>query len=166
MRAQGGIRVSDDRYEIDGLGLRDHSWGPRYWQNIYWYRWLPLNFTEDFAMVLSIIAERDGTRHIGGMVLEGDTYHPIREATLNSHYDERQQAIAQTFTVTTDERTYEVEGQALSRIPLRNRRKDDSGEEMLTRITEAMTEFRCGDHVGYGMAEYLDQMVDGEPVGE
>jgi len=25
-------------HAIDGFGLRDHSWGPRYWQAIYWYR--------------------------------------------------------------------------------------------------------------------------------
>ena len=27
----------------DGLGMRDHSWGPRYWQSIWWYRWLTGN---------------------------------------------------------------------------------------------------------------------------
>ena len=32
-----------------------------------------------------------------------------------------------------------------------------------TRITEGMTEYRCGDLVGYGLSEYLDQIVDGRP---
>ncbi len=38
-------------------------------------------------------------------------------------------------------------------LPLRNRR-----EGKVTRISEGMTEWRCGDHVGYGLSEYLDQM--------
>ena len=27
------------------------------------------------------------------------------------------------------------------------------------RISEGMTEWRCGEHVGYGLAEYLDQIA-------
>jgi hypothetical protein len=28
-----------------------------------------------------------------------------------------------------------------------------------------MTEWRCNGKVGYGLSEYLDQIVDGQPVG-
>jgi hypothetical protein len=27
-----------------------------------------------------------------------------------------------------------------------------------------MTEYRCNGKVGYGLSEYLDQIVDGKPV--
>ena len=37
---------------------------------------------------------------------------------------------------------------------------------MQTRITEGMTEYRCGDLVGYGLSEYLDQIIDGKPNGK
>ena len=53
----------------------------------------------------------------------------------------------------------------LSLIPLRSRRKAADGAELVTRITEGMTEYRCGDLVGYGLSEYLDQIVDGRPSG-
>jgi len=53
----------------------------------------------------------------------------------------------------------------MSLIPLRNRRRTPDGEELMTRITEGMTEYRCDGEVGYGLSEYLDQIVDGEPVG-
>lgn len=62
-------------------------------------------------------------------------------------------------------KTYEVTGQVLSLIPLRNRRTTPDGQELQTRITEGMTEYRCGDLVGYGLSEYLDQIVDGAPSG-
>ena len=40
-------------FEItDGLGLRDHSWGPRYWQNIWWYRWLTVNLGPDLGFAV------------------------------------------------------------------------------------------------------------------
>ena len=54
--------VGDEAIEIDGLGLRDKSWGPRYWQASAWYRWLPIVFGDDFAMMLSIIAGGDSPR--------------------------------------------------------------------------------------------------------
>ena len=36
---------------IDGFGLRDHSWGPRYWQAPWYYRWLTANFGDDFGFM-------------------------------------------------------------------------------------------------------------------
>ena len=33
-RTRGRIRVGDESWEFDGLGWRDHSWGPRFWTNI------------------------------------------------------------------------------------------------------------------------------------
>ena len=53
-----------------------------------------------------------------------------------------------------------------SLIPLRNRRQDPDGNELFTRITEAMTRFECRGEKGIGMSEYLDQIVDGQPIGD
>lgn len=169
MRGSGTIRVGDRTFSVDGLGLRDHSWGPRYWQN-YWYRWLPMAFTEDFALVVSIIALANGQQRRWGMVLRRDAsgnkeYVPVDELELDSEYDGQQQAIAQTLRLRTREREYLVTGKSLSLVPLRNRRETDDGRVLFTRITEAMTEFRSDGLVGYGMSEYLDQIVDGVPVG-
>jgi hypothetical protein len=58
-----------------------------------------------------------------------------------------------------------VTGTVISLIPLRNRRTDPDGNERLTRITEAMTRYECNGQRGIGMSEYLDQIVDGRPIG-
>ena len=50
-------------------------------------------------------------------------------------------------------------------IPLRNRRNTPEGESLVTRITEGMTEYTYKGIVGYGMSEYLDQVIDGKPIG-
>ena len=66
---------------------------------------------------------------------------------------------------TVSGREYQIEGESLALIPLRNRRQTDAGEWRHTRITEAMSRFHCDGLTGYGMSEYLDQIVEGVPVG-
>lgn len=170
LRGTGVIEVDGQAYPVDGLGLRDHSWGPRYWQNISWYRWFPLVFTEDFALCLAVISLHQREPEIGGMVLRVDEagakdYVPITSAQIESVYDENDRARAQHLRIRTGEREYVVTGEALSTIPLRSRRRTDAGELLETRITEAMTRFSCDGLTGFGMSEYLDQIVDGVPVG-
>jgi len=170
MRGTGTIIAGNRTWTIAGLGLRDHSWGPRYWQNLYFYRWLPMAFSEDFALVLSIVTMKSRQTQVSGVVLRTDgkrnkDYVPIEDASISSEYDQHQQAVAQTLRVRTKEREYIVTGRSLSLLPLRNRRRSLDGSELFTRITEAMTEFRCDDQIGYGMSEYLDQIIDGVPVG-
>ena len=165
MAGRGEIRVGDEVLRLDGFGLRDHSWGPRYWQNLYWYRWLPMNFGADFAMNISIVQMASGRQHIWGMVLKNNQYHFIEQASLDTEYDADGYSVSLRAKVKTDEDQYEVEGRVLSLIPLRNRRQKDDGLWLNTRITEGFSEFRCNGLTGYGMAEYLDQIVDGVAVG-
>ncbi len=59
-----------------------------------------------------------------------------------------------------------MRGSVLRLIPLRNRRTDPDGNELVTRISEGLTRWTLDDgRVGYGLSEYLDQIVDGSPVG-
>jgi hypothetical protein len=161
----GTIAVGDDVWHVSGLGLRDHSWGPRFWQNIYWYRWLPMSFTEDFALMISIITRASGQQRIGGMILEHGAYEPVLNAELQVDYDERGYQRTLTAVAHTAKQSYRIDGRVLSLIPLRNRRQSTDGRELMTRITEGFTEYRCNGLVGYGMSEFLDQIVDGRPVG-
>lgn len=152
--------------EIDGLGLRDKSWGPRYWQALTWYRWLPMVFGEDFAMMLSVIDRGEGREpRSSGMVLVGDEYHEIVDCSIDSDYDEKGEQTVMRCTARTAEREYEITGEVMSMIPLRNRRTTPDGDQLHTRITEAMTRYECDGRVGIGMSEYLDQVVDDWPVG-
>src|SRR5690606_38395745 len=72
--AVGTITVGDEVIDVDGLGLRDKSWGPRYWQAVTWYRWLPLVFGPDFAMMLSLVGGADPAdppRESGVVLVDG-----------------------------------------------------------------------------------------------
>lgn len=166
MASTGSVSIGDERFDVAGaLGLRDHSWGPRYWQAVWWYRWLTINLGPDLGMATTIAGTEAGARHVHGFVYDRDRYGddhwvPIRDVKLSSDYDDGWYHHAVHALVTTDDASYPVEGEVRSNIPLRNRR-----EGMVTRITEGMTTWRCGDKVGAGLAEYLDQIVDGKPVG-
>ena len=170
-RVTGTIEVGDEAWEMNGLGLRDKSWGPRYWQALSWYRWTPMIFDEGFALMLSIIGRPDGKApRRSGMVLEGDEYHHIVDCRIESEYDElHHQTGMRMWAKSETGKEYEISGRVNALIPLRNRRKDPEGNELFTRITEAMTTFEC-EHdgvikTGMGMTEYLDQVVDGVPIG-
>jgi hypothetical protein len=166
MAVRGTFAIGDERFAVNGFGLRDKSWGPRYWQAINWYRWCPMNFGRDFAMMLSIVAGNEGSPRQGGMVLKDGVYDLIEECAIDSDWDENWYQTALRARVKTKSGArYDVDGKVLSLIPLRNRRRTPDGAELNTRITEGMTEYRCNDRVGYGLSEYLDQIVDGKPTG-
>jgi hypothetical protein len=117
-------------------------------------------------MMLSVIGDGKGGARQGGMVFRDGVYDLIEECVIDSDWDANDYQTALRAKVRTAAgHRYEVSGRVLSLIPLRNRRKAPDGQELQTRITEGMTEYRCGDLVGYGLSEYLDQIVDGAPSG-
>jgi hypothetical protein len=153
--ARGRLEIDGRRYEIDGLGLRDHSWGPRYWQAPAWYRWLTANFGDDFGFMGSHIMRRDGVETRGGFVHRGRELVLVRDIQIETEFGGREQLHEHIRARLTcqDGSSLEVEGRVLSLIPLRNRR-----EGQVTRISEGMTEWRCEGRTGYGLSEYLDQL--------
>lgn len=164
MAAKGSFEIDGQRWEIEGYGLRDKSWGPRYWQSISWYRWLPMNFGADFGMMISLIGTADGELRASGMVLRRGEYVMIDDVRIESKWDENWYQTEFRAWAKTKEREYEVQGKVISMIPLRNRRMGSDGVELVTRITEGMTEYTCDGLTGYGLSEYLDQVVDGKPT--
>ena len=164
----GSIRVGDDEFEINGYGLRDHSWGPRFWQAPFYYRWLTANFGDDFGFMGSRVARRDGEGSRGGFVWDKDKLHLCREFEISTDWegdDTYHHTIA--ATIGNGETEWKVTGKVMNLIPLRNRREDpNTGEMLVTRISEGMTEWTLDDgRVGYGLSEYLDQIIDDQPVG-
>ena len=158
----GGIAVGDDKWDVDGFGLRDHSWGPRYWQAPWYYRWLTGNCGPTFGFMASRIARREGPGTRGGFVWDGTALHHCDHVEISTgwrgddSYHDSVHALLRS-----GEQEWQIEGKVMSLIPLRNRR-----EGLVTRISEGMTRWTTGDgRTGYGLSEYLDQIIDGAPVG-
>ena len=156
MRTRGTITVDGETLEIDGTGLRDHSWGPRYWQAIHSYRWLTCTFGPDLGIMVSeITREENGPRAQNGVVIRGEGFDRIVKVDLDSEFSEgerhHKRMTARIGTQSGEELV--MEGNVLGYIPLRNRRAG-----MITHIGEGMTEYRLGDRVALGISEYLDQV--------
>jgi hypothetical protein len=166
---RGTLRVGDEEWELDGFGLRDHSWGPRYWQAPWYYRWLTANAGADFGFMASRVAKKEGPGTRGGFVWEDGRIHLCDDVSIETSFegdDSYHQAIRGTLRSSRSEREWSFTGSVLSLIPLRNRRQSPEGETLVTRISEGMTEWTMADgRVGYGLSEYLDQIIDGQPVG-
>jgi hypothetical protein len=62
---KGTIKIDGEEWTVDGLGLRDKSWGPRYWQAIEWYRWLTININNEIGFMFSIVHQGEGLRKEG-----------------------------------------------------------------------------------------------------
>jgi len=80
--ASGSIEVGDERWDLDGFGLRDHSWGPRYWQAPWYYRWLTGNVGADFGFMGSRVAGVTGPARAAASCGMGAPY--ISAATSSS----------------------------------------------------------------------------------
>jgi hypothetical protein len=154
-RATGHVEIGGQRFAFDGLGLRDHSWGPRYWQAPAWYRWLTANFGDDLGFMASIVASKDGTETRGGFLHRGKELVLVKDVSLDTDWTgpERVHDRMRVRLTCVDGSTVEVEGRVMSLIPLRNRRAGQT-----TRISEGMTEWTCGGRTGHGLSEYLDQV--------
>ncbi|MHB8328180.1 MAG: DUF7064 domain-containing protein, partial [Acidimicrobiales bacterium] len=167
VEATGRVRVGGQQWSVHGFGLRDHSWGPRYWQAPWYYRWLTANFGPDFGFMGSRIARRQGGGIRSGFVWDGAAMHVCDDFRIRSTWagPERYHRALEAELVAGG-RTWGVQGTVLRLIPLRNRRRESAGAELVTRISEGLTRWTLDDgRVGYGLSEYLDQIVDGAPVG-
>ncbi|MGV3758208.1 MAG: DUF7064 domain-containing protein [Actinomycetota bacterium] len=165
---RGTIRVGEETWDVDGYGLRDHSWGPRFWQAPWYYRWPTANFGDDFGFMGSRVAKREGAGSRGGFVWEDGQLHLCRDFEIETDWqgeDTYHQSIRATLR--SADKEWKVTGEVINLIPLRNRRPDpDTGDMLVTRISEGMTRWTLDDgREGYGLSEYLDQIIDGKPVG-
>jgi hypothetical protein len=173
IQAHGTIRVGDQEWEINGFGLRDHSWGPRYWQAPWYYRWLTANFDENLGFMLSRVAKKEGPGTRGGFVWEDGKMHYCDHAEISTVFqgdDTYHDKIEAVLKSSRSDREWRFTGDVMSLIPLRNRRQTPDGEWLTTRISEGMTQWTMvsDEHkgkVGYGLSEYLDQIIDNVPVG-
>lgn len=163
-RVNGEIRVGDQSWAIDGHGWRDHSWGPRYWQVIYYYRLFIANFPNGDGFMLLKITDKQGVSRRQGVLLVGGRYEEITDMDVHTEWTDAKDPARVRIGVRTANRKAVITGDILKLAPLRNRRKAD-GEVLVSRVAEGFTRFNWDGQQGYGMTEYIERIEDGEPVG-
>lgn len=162
MRVDGEIRLGERTYDVAGHGLRDHSWGPRSWQAPWFYRWMH-GSSPTLGFMGAFFGDEGGGRRTGGFVWDGTQLHQCHSVTVSTELDGDLHPRTVTVELTGTDRSWTFTGQARSSVPLRHRRTDGANA---TRIAEASMTWSAPDGTQiHGMAEYLDQIIDGDPVG-
>ncbi len=156
MRVTGSLSIDGETTQIDAYGLRDHSWGPRYWQNIHSYRWLTCSFGPELNIMVSEVSPTRDVRHQNGVVIRDGKIDRVTSVNIDSSFEPGtpfHRSMKASLGLESGE-TVSVEGAVKGFIPLRNRRAG-----MTTHIGEGMTEYRCLGRTGLGISEYLDQIT-------
>ncbi|MCC7122875.1 MAG: hypothetical protein IT493_15085 [Gammaproteobacteria bacterium] len=161
---RGHMRIGSETFIVDGHGWRDHSWGPRYWTNIHFYRLFIGNFGPDRGMMILKITDREGlTRRVGVLQVDGD-YEEITDLDVLTEWTPQKDPRVVRLGVRTARRAVRIDGEIRTLVPLRNRRKEgDFSFE--SRIAEGFTQWTWDDRQGCGMTEYIEVLDDGQPVG-
>jgi hypothetical protein len=156
-RAVGTVAIDGTAHPVDGYGLRDHSWGPRYWQAPERYRWLTMNFATDAGIAAALTVQRDGRTVEGGYVYRrGEPNRLLARVEVETAWagpDRLHDRIDATLHPADGGPPERVHGRVLAMVPLRNRRGG-----VTTRIAEGLTEWTWGERTGYGWSEYLDHV--------
>lgn len=162
----GRMRVGEQEWDLDALGWRDHSWGPRFWQVIWAYRLFLGNLGRDRGfMLLKNMQEAGGSRRLGVLLVDG-AYEEVLDLDVVTEWSPERDPVGATVTVWTAERKEVITSRVLTMTPLRNRRRTEDGEVVVSRVAEGFTRYEWGDRVGYGMTEYIERLdEDGRPVG-
>ena len=163
-KVRGEIRVGEHAWVIDGRGWRDHSWGPRYWQAIYFYRLFVANFPNGDGFMLLKITDKAGRTRREGVLLVDGQYEDILDMDLVTDWTAKKDPAFVRIGARTKNRKAVITGEILTLAPLRNRRRADD-EILVSRIAEGYTRFRWDAQEGFGMTEYIERLEDGVLAG-
>jgi hypothetical protein len=162
MGVEGTVRLGDHTYPVDGQGLRDHSWGPRSWQAPWFYRWVH-GSSATLGFMGALFGDQNGGQRTGGFVWDSDGVHQCHDVIVSTVRDEEHQPRTVSIELVGPDHRWAFTGEAQTSVPLRHRSADGANA---TRIVESSMTWTTTDGKRInGMAEYLDQIVDGIPVG-
>jgi hypothetical protein len=145
-RVRGDVRVGDASFSVDGLGVRDRSWGPRDWSAPWGWRWFSMPFSEDFAIGVHSVLFPGREVQAGWVWRDGRTIK-MTGFTLDTTYEDRFHRAVKIDATDAEGERYAIAGEVGAVIPLK------IGS---TRVNEGLTRFTLGDRAATGIAEYLD----------
>ena len=145
-RVRGEVRIGDAIFDVDGLGLRDRSWGPRDWSAPWGWRWFSMPFSKDFAIGVHSVIFPGREVQAGWAWRDGRTIKMTR-FSLDTTYEGDVHRTVTIVATDAEGETYDIAGEVGTGIPL---------TIGTTRVNEGLTRFRLGDREAVGIAEYLD----------
>ncbi|WP_029138640.1 DUF7065 domain-containing protein [Nakamurella lactea] len=167
IRVQGTLAVGEDTFAVSGAGLRDHSWGPRDWAGPVRYRWVTAAFADESQLMLLLVNRQDGGTTLEAMEWRDGTLRDVRLEDIADSWTDDGFIEKVTCRIVTDRGPERITATVRDRrqhTPLRHRRPDGAGGELITRIGYGPYSFTRDGSAGAGIVESLDQLIDGRPV--
>jgi hypothetical protein len=146
-RYSGRVRLGNRQATIDGVGVRERSWGP--WDpSRHASRWLAAAFGPALSFGVRATSGDDGDRTSGWVCREGEV-RAVRSVRLETEMEGR--IVRRARLAITDEAGDEIEASAetVSTVPMR---------EGSARVQQSMMRFACGARETLGLGEFLDDL--------
>jgi hypothetical protein len=148
----GKLKVGDEKYSINGLGERDHSWGVRDWNAPKMWIWLTCQFNEKLALNVTKLTVSEGEVDAGFIHMDGKNI-PLMKATIDTEYASDGSPVK--FTMDLQDKNGEVH-RVNARIIKNVKLPFTSGDGKKQSIMhETLSEYEMDGNIGYGIAEYL-----------
>jgi hypothetical protein len=151
-RMFGSLQVGPDRYAINGLGERDHSWGVRDWNAPKKWVWLTAQFSDRAAFNLTKLYVEGGEVTAGFIHLDGRNI-PLVKADIRTvlNPDGGPHSLGLSLLDREGGR-HEITAKVLRGVQMPHPSRDG---KMLTVMHETLAEYHWNALTGYGIAEYL-----------
>lgn len=83
---RGTLHIEGTTVRLDGNGLRDHSWGPRYWSQTRSYRFINGSFGDVLGFTVSTFGVGDNVAAHGAIQIGADRILRVAKAALKTWY--------------------------------------------------------------------------------
>lgn len=146
-RVRGTVSVGELAFDVDGLGLRDRSWGPRDWSVPWGWRWFSMPFSEEFAVGVHSVMFPGREVQAGWVWRDGRTIK-MDGFELDTTYEGPIHRSLRIEAKDVEGGSYKIAGEVGPVIPL---------QIGATKVREGLTTFTLDDgRTAVGLAEYLD----------
>lgn len=165
-RVNGTIALGDERWTVDGYGVRDKSWGPRDWGAgdrggmakraervgpAPFVNWFSMNFGDYAALGGSCFRHADGVMRGEGWLQRDGRSGALKDIVIETDYDSDSliHRAVRLSARTEGGESIRIDGDVLSVCPTKIPMPGGA-----TFVNEGLTEFRWGGRTGYGIAEH------------
>lgn len=161
LKCVGTLRIGDETHALDCYGMRDHSWGPRDLTRLEYSRWFWIKVDAETSAVLwsNRVAGEVSTT---GVILRKSGPEVATEVIFQSTYDGGPHHFTKSATATlrSPGGDVSVEIEVVSTLPLYY-----EADGRRARVIEYGCRTRRGGESWPAWMEYIDNIVDGAPVG-
>jgi hypothetical protein len=175
-RVSGSIAFGNERLELDGFGIRDHSWGPRDLSGLGNHTWIYGEFPSGRRIMYfwHLTPEGHGRLDVGHEA-EGDNLRPLRLAAGHQPPVPRPaRGYADPYEIALERSTGEIatlRGEILATIPLGLASDSEvtlgaAGEQDSHHLFECPSRLEWDGETGYGITEWTwrTDMTPGETL--